>query len=433
MKKLILLLSIVFVATAAYPQVVESHKPMGRFSYKWITKRIESPKRDERRMKKGVRIIKRKHISSNQVYKLSLIFAEDEYRLGFVKGVYPSITDKSNAIVVCDAFEKFSHQTILWEYIQQQNPRYGVEPTDLASFQEYLEMKDRKKDRQRDKDDDKETNVEDVAVNETPNDKVETDNIEEDKNDTNNENTEDINEDKTEVIEDETTNPTTSIIFPDAKAYTGTNKGCDGYLNEKQFTAFSNTVAQFEDDEEKAKICMEYVYTYCFTTEQVMKLGIIIKSEPHRYIFFKTAYPKVYDKDNFLHVKQLLTNDKFIFGINDIYEVPGSPKPHGEPLEETQEKCFLSNDDFTKIKSEIRKESFSTTRLEKAKSLITQYKCINSQQVKELLSLFSLEEDKVDFAKFAFAYTIDQKNYSIVRDYFTSQSGKNAINEIMNQ
>ena len=151
MRKIILLLSIVFVATAAYPQVVESHKPMGRLSYKWITKRIESPKRDERRMKKGVRIIKRKHISSNQVYKLSLIFAEDEYRLGFVKGVYPSITDKSNAIVVCDAFDKFSHQTILWEYIQQQNPRYGVEPTDLASFQEYLEMKDSKKETEREK------------------------------------------------------------------------------------------------------------------------------------------------------------------------------------------------------------------------------------------------------------------------------------------
>jgi hypothetical protein len=433
MKKFIILLSVVFIATAAYPQSVAVKKPMGRFWYNCLTKRIESPKRDERRMKKGSRIIKRKDVSSNQLYKLSLIFQQDEYRLGFVKKAYPSVTDKSNAIILCDAFEKFSHQTIMWEYIKQQNPRYGIEATDINSFQDYLTMRDRKKDRQYDKD--KKTDGNDNNKN-TDNEK-ETEVLEPESKTEIVEKPEkpiDKPEVEKEIIQEENnTSSSEKIIFPNAAIYSGTNKGCDNYLNDKQFVAFANTVSQFEDDEEKAKICMEYVYTYCFTTEQVMKLGVIIKSEPHRYIFFKTAYPKVYDKDNFLHVKQVLTTDKFIHGINEIYEVPKSPKPYGVPLEVVAESCILNEQDFSKIKSEIRKETFSSTKLEAAQRLVKQYECIGSAQVKELLPLFSLETDKIDFAKFAYPYTIDPKNYNLVRDYFTSQAGKNAINAIMNE
>ncbi|MDD2634151.1 MAG: DUF4476 domain-containing protein [Bacteroidales bacterium] len=433
MKKLIILLSVVFVVTAVYPQSVAVKKPMGRFWYNCLTKRVESPKRDERRMKKGVRIIKRKNVSSNQLYKLSLIFQQDEYRLGFVKGAYPSVTDKSNAIILCDAFEKFSHQTIMWEYIKQQNPRYGIDPTDINSFQDYLTMRDRKKDRQYDKDKNKDVGANDKDANTEKDTKVEepeskTEVVDKPENANNQPEVE------KEIIKKDTDEPSVAkVIFPNAAIYTGINKGCENYLNDKQFVAFANTVAQFEDDEEKAKICMEYVYTYCFTTEQVMKLGAIIKSEPHRYIFFKTAYPKVYDKDNFLHVKQILTTDKFIHGINEIYEVPSSPKPHGVPLEVVVEKCILNDQDFSKIKSEIRKESFSTAKLEVAKRLVKQYECIGSAQVKDLLPLFSLETDKIDFAKFAYPFTTDPKNYNLVRDYFTSQSGKNAINTIMNE
>lgn len=299
MKKLVLFIFVVFFAGAAFPQDIESHKPMGRFCYNILTKRIEGPDRDKRRMKKGVRIISRKHISSNQAYKLTLLFTEDEYRLGFVKGIYPSITDKSNAIVMLDGFEKFSYQTILWEYIQAENRKYGVEETDITSYQEFLDMRDRKRDRQYDKDEDKDLVVEEDVVEENTMSEhtEETDN--------NTETTEtDSNDSQTEANEN-------STIFPDAAAYTG-RKGCDDYLSEKPFLAFANTVAQFDNDKEKAIICMEYTEKYCFTTSQVMKLGVIIENEASRYVFFKTAKDKVYDKNNFHHVKQLLTNERFI-------------------------------------------------------------------------------------------------------------------------
>lgn len=431
MKKIAILLTVVLIAGTLSAQDSKSHRPMSKWGYNYFVKRMEKPDNDKRRMKKGVRILKRKYISSNQLYKVSLLFSDDEMRLGFVKEVYPRITDKSNAIVVCDAFDRFSHQTILWDYIQAQNVYYGVNESDMASFQDYLDLRDGKKDRQRDKDKDNEPesdNTEDktevIAENNTQEENNIEEVVEEDKTTETNEDTEDV--DTPEV-------PSTGLVFPDPTIYTGINKGCDGYLNDKQFLAFANSVAQFEDDEEKAKICMEYVYTYCFTTEQVMKLGVIMKGEKYRYVFFKTAYEKVYDKDNFLHVKQLLETPTFINGINEIYEVPGTDKPHGVPEEvESKSTCSVSDSDYSSIKSEIRKEYSSTTRAEVAKRLIKEYKCLSSEQIKGLLSLFSLEEDKLDVAKFAYEYVLDRRNYGIVSGYFTSQASKNAITEYIN-
>ncbi len=426
MKKIAILLTVVLIAGTLSAQDSKSHKPMTKWGYNFFVKRMEKPDNDKRRMKKGVRILKRKHISSNQLYKASLLFSDDEMRLGFVKEVYPSITDKSNAIVVCDAFDRFSHQTILWNYIQAQNVYYGVNESDMASFQDYLDMRDGKKDKQRDKNKDNETDNTVVIAENSIQDETNTEEVvEEDK-------TNEI-ESITEVVETPEV-PSTGLVFPDPTVYTGINKGCDGCLNDKQFLAFANSVAQFEDDEEKAKICMEYVYTYCFTTEQVMKLGVIMKGEKYRYVFFKTAYEKVYDKDNFLHVKQLLETPSFINGINEIYEVPRSEKPHAVAEEiETKSICSVSDSDYSSIKSEIRKEYSSTARAEVAKRLIKEYKCSSSEQIKGLLSLFSLEEDKLDVAKYAYEYVLDRRNYGVVSGYFTSQGSKNSIKEYINE
>ncbi len=444
MKRIIAIITAIFLVSLTYSQNIESHKPMGKFSYKMLTKRIERPKTDKKRMKKGIRIIKRKHISSNQLYKLSLLFNEEEYRLGFVKSAYPRITDKSNAIVICDGFEKFSNQTILWEYIKKENKKYGIDGIDIASYQEYLELKDRKKDKQYDKNKDKDLDLDLNKDNKSDKEespkkynkesskdgKKESDSNKTEPKKTNNKD-EETNNNSNETIKEENTQ---SIIFPNAKTYTGTNKGCNQRLNDKQFLAFANTVARFETDKEKATICMEYAHKYCFTTTQVMKLGLLISNETSRYIFFKTAYEKVYDKDNFLHVKQLLKNDKYILGINSIYEVPKTEKPTAIDANEptnTRENCKLSENDFNDFKSKVRKETFSTTRLEVAKVLLPKYKCISSKQVKGIIGLLVLEEDKLEFAKFAYSFTNDKQNYTIIKDLFRSQQHKDEIIEIM--
>lgn len=425
MKKLVVLLSVVLIAGAVFSQDSKSHRPMSKWAFNNYVKRMEKPKTDKSRMKKGIRIINRNHISSNQLYKVALLFSDDEMRLGFVKEAYPRITDKSNAIVVCDAFDRFSHQTILWDYIQKQNEYYGVNEANMGSFQDYLDMQDRKKDKQRDKDLNDNNASENIVENNTETHVNDENTVEDDVK---------IIETENNTEENSTENNEINIVFPNAAIYTGNNKGCQEYLGDKQFLAFANSVAQYKDDEEKTKICMEYVYTYCFTTSQIMKLGVLLSGEKYRYVFFKTAYEKVYDKDNFLHVKQLLSTQDYINGINEIYEIPSSNKPRvvAEDIP-SKSACELTDAEYADMKSEIRKESFSTTRAEVAKRLIREYQCPTSKQIKGLLSLFSLEEDKLDIAKYSYEFVSDKTNFGLVRDFFTSQASRNAITDYMNE
>jgi hypothetical protein len=423
MKKILILIAFSILISPAFSQVAETHKPMSKWSYNCYFKRMQKPNRDERRMKKGVRILKHKYISSNQLYKVANIYVDDEQRLAYVKEAYPKVSDKENAIVVCDAFDKFSYSTILWEYIKEQNAMANISSSDMASYQEYLELKDRKKDKQKDE-----------MINGDKEEVVKKDSVP-------------VTENKEEVVKPEITTIETTeveiikplpvydsnIIFPDASTYKG-NKACETCIGDKQFLAFANSVAQFKSDEEKAKICMEYVYKFCFSTSQVMKLGLLMDGENYRYVFFKTAYEKVYDRDNFLHVKQLLTIDKLINGINEIYVVPRTDKPYAVPIveEETITKCAVTDQDYSKIKAEIQKEYSSTTRAEVAKRLIRDYKCLTSKQIKELLPMFSLEADKLEVAKYAYEFALDRNNYSVVRDFFTSQASKDKLTEYIN-
>lgn len=420
MKNLTLLLLFVIVSGSLAAQVEEPHKPMSGLSYKIYYKRLEKPKREKQRMKKGVRMMKFRYISSNQLYKAAEIFTDDQMRLIYVKEVYPKVSDKTNAIIICDAFDNFSHSQIMWDYIKEQNPKYGVAIPDMDSYTEYLDLKERKKDKQKDElAEEKDKEVTENGDKEE-NDKTEPVDV---KNPESPDEIEIVSE-----VETAETIQTASLVFPDPSNYNG-NKGCNGYLNDKQFLAFANSLAQFESDEDKAKICMEYVYTYCFNTAQVMKLALLMNGENFRYVFLKTAYEKVYDRDNFLHVKQLFSNEKLINGINEIYVVPSVEKPYATGDKETIDDCLVSDSNYEKVKAEIRKESFSTTRTEIAKGLIKQYGCFNSKQIEGLLPLFSLESDKLEMAKYSYRYCVDRQNYSIVKDFFTSAESRNIVSE----
>ncbi len=416
MKHFLLFLSILVVSSGLAAQDMKSYKPMSRFCYNIYTKRLNKPKTEEKKRKKGVRMMKRKHISSNQLYKASLIIKDDDQRLIYVKEVYPKITDKSNALLLCNAFEKYFHVEILWNYIEKQNEELGIPPMDLETYTAYMKLKDKKKDKQKDEVvKNKTEEKENKEISQTQKPEV-VENIEQNKPST----TE--NKIETKPVE---SSPQNSIIYPSVIGYQGL-KACESCLKDTQFTAFKNALSQFETDEEKTKICMEYVYTYCFSTAQIMQLGELIKTESMRYVFFKTAYEKTYDMDNFLHVKQLLINQNYINGINEIYIVPKTEKPYAEAIPAP---CILSNTDYEKIKSEIRKETSSSQKIIVAKHLIPQYECISSQQTKDMLNLFSFENDKLEFAKFTYKYCNDKKNYSVVVSFFTSQASKNELNE----
>jgi len=92
----------------------------------------------------------------------------------------------------------------------------------------------------------------------------------------------------------------------------------------------------------------------------------------------------------------------------------------------------MANTDFTQAKETLRREWFENTRLETAKQIIDR-NYFTSQQVKEMVLLFTFENNRLDIAKYAYGKTVDKGNYFMLNDAFTFNNNKEALKEYIHQ
>ena len=87
---------------------------------------------------------------------------------------------------------------------------------------------------------------------------------------------------------------------------------------------------------------------------------------------------------------------------------------------------------FRDAKQSISGASFEDTKLSTAKTIVGG-NYVNTAQVMEICRLFSFEESKVAFAKFAYNRTVDQNNYYKVSSVFDFDSNKQALNDFISR
>lgn len=86
----------------------------------------------------------------------------------------------------------------------------------------------------------------------------------------------------------------------------------------------------------------------------------------------------------------------------------------------------MAGDNFTNALATIKKISFDDTRLSTAKQ-ISKSNCLSTAQIVQICEIFSFEETKLDFAKFAYDRCTDTKNYFNVNNIFTFSSNVESL------
>ncbi|MCF8373738.1 MAG: DUF4476 domain-containing protein [Bacteroidales bacterium] len=105
--------------------------------------------------------------------------------------------------------------------------------------------------------------------------------------------------------------------------------------------------------------------------------------------------------------------------------IPGYNGPYGCPYP-------MDPGSFQSAKSSIQSKSFEDSKMTLAKQIIRS-NCLSVAQVKEIMLLFSFEDTRLDFAKFAYRYTCDIGNYFMVNDAFTFESTIEELDEYIQQ
>jgi Domain of unknown function (DUF4476) len=101
--------------------------------------------------------------------------------------------------------------------------------------------------------------------------------------------------------------------------------------------------------------------------------------------------------------------------------LPGYNGPIGCP------NPMMAND-FESMKNSIGTKTFEDSKLTIAKQILNS-NCLLSSQVKEVMLLFTFEDTRLEFAKYAYGRTYDIGNYYKVNDAFTFETSIDDLNE----
>jgi hypothetical protein len=109
---------------------------------------------------------------------------------------------------------------------------------------------------------------------------------------------------------------------------------------------------------------------------------------------------------------------------NQTVYVDGYGGPVGCPMPMTHE-------DYEGAKNTINAKTFENDKLTIAEQIASS-NCLTAGQVKGIMALFTFENTKLDFAKFAYGHTYDKGNYYKVNDAFQFSSSTDALNQFIN-
>jgi hypothetical protein len=92
----------------------------------------------------------------------------------------------------------------------------------------------------------------------------------------------------------------------------------------------------------------------------------------------------------------------------------------------------MNQQNFSKMKSSIESKPFSDTKMSTAK-VATKNACLSADQITELCKLFSMDDDKLTYAKYAWDSCVDKGNYYRVSEAFSFSGTTEELNKFLEQ
>jgi hypothetical protein len=109
-----------------------------------------------------------------------------------------------------------------------------------------------------------------------------------------------------------------------------------------------------------------------------------------------------------------------------------APAPAPAPVAQPAGRCATSMApaSFSKAKDNISSNSFEDSKMTVAKQ-VTKANCMTAAQIAEVMGLFSFEDSKLQYAKYAYDFCFNQGDYYEVNSAFTFESSIEDLNQYL--
>lgn len=362
LNNLILMKNYIFIALFFFLQTLSiaqnCTQPLNNYAFQQKRNTLANQVSDIQRLNTAKQIANESCLSAAQVKELAKLFSDDYAKLEFAKAAYPKTTDKANFYEVYNAFSTFSTVFMLHDFVLEKRG---------------------------------------TNTNYNPNN----------------------DPDYNPTYNPNTTN--TNLIFPNYiyPNYVGYNgmKRCNFPMAETDFYQLALDVSRQISETNRIIKLDEIINGNCLTTAQAMKFASLLGIENNKLTFLKKSYNKIFDLNNFQQATQVFNEVVNRENLIAFLQSNGSTGTL-----DTNNPCSgsgISQTDMNDILARIKRESFNSNKINMAKSLIRNKKCFTSNQIKDIVMLFTFSDSKMDVAKFAYDFAVDKSNYYVIVDAFT--------------
>jgi len=242
-----------------------------------------------------------------------------------------------------------------------------------------------------------------------------------------------------------------AVVTPGTAYVTGYSGviGCPMPMSNAEFNNLYQQV-NLTSEYSRAPMLSQIMINRCATAEQVKAFGALLPLYSDRVAFLKFAFDHTYDLGNYYIMSAILPNNsdaqeianyatqRGAYGPGTVQVAPqpgfSNPPPAGfasaVPGYTGPVGCqnLISATEYNQMLNNVKSQSFDDTQLKVAKQIITG-RCLTVQQVKGLAETFNFEQSRLDFAKFAYAYTHDKGNYFQVNEVFDFDSSVEELSD----
>lgn len=217
-----------------------------------------------------------------------------------------------------------------------------------------------------------------------------------------------------------------NLYYPNPDAYNGVTN-CGPVISDGDFLRIATNIYNQSSSARRLLLAKQTTANQCLSVAQVMKLASLLDEDDVRLDFLEVSFESVHDVGQMRSAVQVFSKDSYRYSFLNFLKEKNAQTAPSAPS------CEVSESDMKRLITVVSAESFDDDRLQIAKQQLPFSSCYASEQIAKLAALFSFDEERLKFAKFAYQHVKDpEAYYAELSKHFDFASDKRALSNFIN-
>lgn len=227
------------------------------------------------------------------------------------------------------------------------------------------------------------------------------------------------------------------VLHSPIKGYSG-RVGCEITAGDENFASIEQSLSKQSFESDKLSLLKRELPSFCISSAQLRRVLKMFVHESNKLEAAKVGLSYIHDLDNYPSLQDEFTfksnqQDLLNYFINNAAKLTKKAAVQEKNNYNGNKGCQqeMSMIEFANLYKTAKNESFDNKRTEIIGKIVDK-NCLSVDQTEKLAQLYSFDNYKLDFLKFAYSKTFDLDNFRRLESLFSFDSYKSDFNKIMN-